>query len=55
MKHVVCTLAFLAASPVVAHTGAHLHPHGGGNWLAVVLAAVSVGGVMALVHARGRK
>lgn len=28
----------LTASPALAHSGAHLHPHGAGNWLTVALA-----------------
>ena len=39
----------LLASPAAAHTGAHLHPHGGGSWLAVVLAlsAIALAAVLA--------
>lgn len=41
----------LTASPALAHSGAHLHPHGAGNWLTVVL-ALGVIGLAALLMAR---
>lgn len=55
MKHAISILAMLAASPAFAHSGAHLHPHGAVTWIAVTLAALTVGGTMALVHVRRRK
>ncbi len=32
-----------SAAPAWAHEGAHLHPHGAGNWLNVVIALVLIG------------
>ena len=48
----ILALAFaLAASPALAHSGAHLHPHGAGNWLTVML-ALGVIGLAAVLMAR---
>lgn len=55
MKPTIAALATVTATPALAHSGAHLHPHGSGNWLIVVLAAVTVGGTLAFAHFRGRK
>ena len=55
MKHVVSILGVLAASPVFAHSGEHVHPHGATTWIAVGLAAVVVGGTMTLVQTQRRK
>ena len=46
MKHTALHLAALTlASPALAHGGAHLHPHGGDLWMAVILAAVLAAGL----------
>ena len=47
----------LLASPALAHSGAHLHPHDGASWLAVVaaLGVLALAGGLALARARGRK
>ncbi|WP_299932314.1 hypothetical protein [uncultured Pelagimonas sp.] len=44
-------IALLAATPALAHEGAHLHPHDGGMWLGVV--AVLAG--LALIVAKVRR
>ncbi|MDA7427995.1 hypothetical protein PGB28_05965 [Primorskyibacter aestuariivivens] len=31
-------MAAVSATPALAHSGAHLHPHGSGDWLTVALA-----------------
>ena len=38
----------LLATPVIAHDGAHLHPHGAGNALTLVLALVLIAAASAL-------
>lgn len=55
MKFLALILAVLSAPAAFAHPGAHLHPHGSDAWLAVVLAAVTVVGVVALARVRARK
>ncbi|GAB5439256.1 hypothetical protein [Falsiruegeria mediterranea] len=55
MKYVLTPIAALTAMPALAHSGAHLHPHGSESWLAVVLAAVVVIGTIVLVRARAGK
>ncbi|MCB1339611.1 MAG: hypothetical protein KDK24_00785 [Pseudooceanicola sp.] len=49
--------ATLTASPALAHPGAHLHPHGSGDWLAVAmgLAVLAAAGGLAYARARSRK
>ena len=53
----LAVMAALVATPALAHSGNHLHPHGAGNWLAICLSLVAVGvaGVVAVSHFRGRK
>ncbi|CUH75323.1 hypothetical protein [Tropicibacter naphthalenivorans] len=54
MKTVGLILAgVVAAGPALAHEGAHLHPHGSGSWVSVVV-ALGLVSVAALV-AWGRK
>lgn len=57
MKSLLIALATLAASPAVAHGGAHVHPHGSEAWLALVLLSVSVSvvGTLAYLRHRSRK
>ena len=55
MKYLAFMLAILAAPAAFAHAGAHLHPHGADSWLALVLAAVTVVGVLAVARAKARK
>lgn len=57
MKTLLIALATLAASPAVAHEGAHVHPHGSEAWLALVLLSVSVSvvGTLAYLRHRSRK
>ncbi|WP_146586858.1 hypothetical protein [Puniceibacterium confluentis] len=45
------------ASPVLAHSGAHLHPHDGAHWLTLVagLGVVALAARLALVRMRARK
>jgi hypothetical protein len=56
-KTSITALCLFAATPGLAHNGAHLHPHGAENWLAVLV--LSLGGAavagLALAHARRRK
>ncbi|MFC4667895.1 hypothetical protein ACFO5X_04960 [Seohaeicola nanhaiensis] len=47
-------LAGLAATPALAHPGAHLHPHGSGDWLAVVMGLVVIAAAGGLIYARNR-
>ena len=56
MKYAAASLA-LAATPALAHSGDHLHPHGAGNWLAICLSLVALGvaGAVAVSHIRNRK
>jgi hypothetical protein len=42
----------LAASPVLAHDGVHVHPHGSEGWLMIVAALAVIG--LAVVIARRR-
>ncbi|ETW13670.1 hypothetical protein ATO8_06556 [Roseivivax marinus] len=47
-------LTLLAAVPAEAHTGAHLHPHAGVNWLAVAgVLAIFAAAVAVLLRERG--
>ena len=55
MKYLAFMLAILSAPAAFAHPGTHLHPHGADAWLAVVLAAVTVVGVVAIARVRARK
>lgn len=44
MKKAAMILAgVMAAAPAMAHEGGHLHPHGAGNWLNVVIALALIG------------
>lgn len=40
------------AGPVLAHDGAHIHPHGAGTWIALACVAVSA---TVLYYIWGRK
>ncbi|QFU08040.1 hypothetical protein PARPLA_02560 [Rhodobacteraceae bacterium THAF1] len=44
----------LLASPAAAHTGAHLHPHDGGSWVAAVIALCATGVAAMLAFGRNR-
>ena len=39
MKYALSAATLFVASPVLAHGGPHLHPHGSETWIAVLLAA----------------
>lgn len=45
------------ASSAMAHPGAHVHPHDGAHWLALVgaLGLIAVAGGLALARTRSRK
>ena len=45
------------ASSALAHPGAHVHPHDGAHWLALVsaLGLIAVAGGLAVVKTRSRK
>ena len=47
----------LAVFPAQAHTGAHIHPHYGGEWLIIsaALAAIAGAGTLAWHLNQGRK
>lgn len=45
----------LLASPAVAHQGAHVHPHDGASWLAVLGSFAVVATAMRLAGAKARK
>ena len=51
MTRLLAPALTLAASPALAHSGAHLHPHGAGNWLTVAL-ALGLVAVTAVLMAR---
>ncbi len=55
MKTAIFVSVLFGATSAAAHSGAHLHPHGVGDWLIVALAACVVAGTMVLVRLRGRK
>lgn len=49
-RFAIATLASTAASPALAHGGAHLHPHAGDPvWLPVLVGSVVVGALGLLV------
>jgi len=44
------------ASPALAHSGAHIHPHEAASWLPLVLGLTAIAGSSVLAYARsGRK
>ena len=47
----------LLAAPAAAHTGAHVHPHDGASWLAVVgaLAVIALAGGLVAARRRNRR
>ncbi len=51
-----CLFAFIAlsASPAIAHPGAHVHPHDGASWLAVVGALVVITAATGVAVAKAR-
>ncbi|MBV2361702.1 LPXTG cell wall anchor domain-containing protein [Thalassococcus sp. CAU 1522] len=56
MKRWALVLAMLAG-PVAAHPGAHVHPHDGASWLAVLgaLSVVALAGGVAAVGLRRKR
>lgn len=49
MKPVLITLATLAATPVLAHSGNFVHSHGSDpSWLPILLAGLTIAGAAAL-------
>ncbi len=40
------------ASPALAHSGAHIHPHEAASWLPVVLGLMAIVGSSVLAYAR---
>ncbi len=56
MKYVVPAL-ILTATPVLAHPGAHVHPHDGAHWLVVAsaLGLIVMAGGLAVARSRSRK
>lgn len=42
----------LSASPALAHSGVHLHPHGAETWIALTVVAVIAAGCASLVWSR---
>ena len=53
MKHALALATVtLAASPALAHDGAHVHPHGSEMWIALAFAAALAGGA---IYRWGRK
>lgn len=43
MKHLASLPLIFLSAPALAHDGAHLHPHGAGNWIALALGLVGFG------------
>ncbi len=37
MKRILPSLPLVSGSPALAHSGAHLHPHGSGHWITIAL------------------
>lgn len=54
MRLLAALPVLLAAAPALAHTGAHLHPHGIGEGWAVLAASVVIG-VAGIAYAKVRK
>ncbi|MDP4992184.1 MAG: hypothetical protein NWQ37_13390 [Marivita lacus] len=50
-------MTLLWTSAAMAHPGAHVHPHDGAHWLAIVsaLGLIAVAGGLALATFRSRK
>lgn len=40
MSRMLFAFTLVAATPAIAHDGAHLHPHGAESWLALVAVAL---------------
>lgn len=49
MKYCLTLAALLAATPALAHPGMHLHPHGIGLAILVLVASVFAGGFAAVL------
>lgn len=43
------------ASPALAHSGAHIHPHEVSSWLPVVLGLTAIAGASVLAYAQNRR
>lgn len=52
MTRMLAPALALTSTPALAHSGAHLHPHGAGNWLTVVLGLAVVALATALMVRR---
>jgi hypothetical protein len=54
MRPLTAFAAIIAASPALAHPGAHLHPHGAGNWLPLIIGSslVAAAALFALMKSR---
>ena len=53
MKCVLSALAVLAASPVLAHSGVHMHPHTSDpTWLPMLLTGLAIAGTGVLIAVR---
>ena len=53
MKFVL--LLLLSATPALAHTGVHMHPHGSENWIAGALLVGTCLFVTGLKYLRGKR
>ena len=51
MNRMLAPALALTASPALAHSGTHLHPHGADNALMIAL-ALGLGAVVALIMVR---
>ena len=53
MRSFVVLTTILAAGPVLAHEGAHVHPHGiDGAWAFLAGTLVGAAGILAVIRAR---
>lgn len=53
MKCILSSLAVLTASPALAHSGVHMHPHASGpTWLPLLLAGLAIASTGVLIAVR---
>jgi len=56
MKPILASLAVLATSPALAHTGSHMHPHANDpSWLPILITGLVIAGAAATVAVVRRK
>ncbi|WIY26134.1 hypothetical protein [Parasedimentitalea psychrophila] len=55
MKNLTLLPLLAFASPALAHTGAHIHPHEAAGWLPLVLGLTAIAGASILAYARSSR